>query len=150
MSEVLNVLGPSLEHLTELSDDKDYCMMKGEMASGVFVPIHRHADRETFFILSGEVEGWRGERWETFKAGDTIDIPGNLGHAWRNVSSEKVVILMTTETKLGKFYIDAGYPVDVVPVGGPPTQEAIKRFTNAVHDYGYWLAPSEENASIGL
>lgn len=56
MSEVLDVLGPRLQHLTKLSDDQDYCLMKGEVGPGVFVPLHSHGDRETFFILSGELK----------------------------------------------------------------------------------------------
>lgn len=39
MSEFLDVLGPRIQHLTELSDDQTYCVMKGEIGPGVIVPI---------------------------------------------------------------------------------------------------------------
>ncbi|WP_407671704.1 cupin domain-containing protein [Paenibacillus guangzhouensis] len=37
--------------------------MKGEFGPGIFVLIHSHEDRETFFVLSGEIEAWVEEKW---------------------------------------------------------------------------------------
>jgi len=32
---------------------------------GVVVPMHSHADRETFYVISGNPDAFRGDHWET-------------------------------------------------------------------------------------
>lgn len=149
MSEVLDVLGPRLQHLTELSDGMSYCLMRGELEPGVFVPVHSHEDRETFVVVSGEIEAWNGEKWSLHRAGDTVDIPSNQKHAWRNVSSEKVTLLIASTVKMGKFFDEIGRPAASVPPG-PPEPAALMHFVEVAIAYGYWLATPDENASIGL
>jgi len=149
MSEVLDVLGPHIEHLTELSDDKDYCVMRGELMPGVFIPLHSHADRETFFVISGEIEAYIGSEWQVFKAGETFDITGNQKHALRNASNEKVTLLIASTVKMGRFFKEAGRPAASVPPG-PPAPEAMQHFMGVAISYGYELGTPEENASIGI
>ncbi|HKN31195.1 MAG TPA: hypothetical protein VJY34_26300 [Roseiarcus sp.] len=61
--EVLDALGPQIQHLTELSDaDDGYCLIRSAVPAGVVVPIHSHADRETFYILDGELQALREDR----------------------------------------------------------------------------------------
>ncbi len=49
------VPGPHIQHPTDLSDaGGGYCLIRANFPAGVVVPIHRHADRETFYILTGE------------------------------------------------------------------------------------------------
>src|ERR1700737_2320050 len=58
-SEILDVLGPYIQHLTALSDDDDgYCLIRSNFPAGVVVPVHSHPDRETFYILAGELQGY--------------------------------------------------------------------------------------------
>lgn len=147
MSEFLDVLGPRIQHVTELSDDQTYCVMKGEIGPGVIVPIHSHEDRETFFVLSGEIEAWTGDDWEVFRVGDTADIPGNRKHAWRNSSSENVTLPIATTMKMGEFFNEIGRPADSVPPG-PPELAALQRFIEVSYDY--WLGTPDDNATIGL
>ncbi|TDL76087.1 cupin domain-containing protein [Peribacillus frigoritolerans] len=150
MSEVLDVLGPRLQHLTELSEDMNYCMMKGEVGPGVIVPIHSHEDRETFTVFSGEVEAWtEGEGWSVLRVGDTVDIPGNQKHAWRNVSGETAILVITSTVKMGQFFNEIGRPVDSVPPG-PPQPEVMQHFIKVAISYGYWLGTPDDNAAIGL
>jgi quercetin dioxygenase-like cupin family protein len=54
----------------------------------VMVPLHSHADRETFYILSGEMQGYDGDAgaWRTLRAGDVFDVTDGLRHAWHNAS----------------------------------------------------------------
>ena len=55
--DVLDVLGPTIQHLTKLSNsDDDFCVLKGILRTGVMVPLHNHPDRETFYMLAGELE----------------------------------------------------------------------------------------------
>lgn len=149
MSEVLDVLGPRIQHLTELSNDQTYCLMKGEVGSGVFVPIHSHEDRETFFVLSGEIEAWVEDKWTVFRVGDTLDIPSNQKHAWRNTSSENVTLLIASTVKMGGFFNEVGRPADSVPPGHPEPA-ALQHFVEVALSYGYWLGSPDDNATIGL
>lgn len=149
MSEVLDVLGPHIQHLTELSNDESYCLMKGVVGPGVFVPLHSHEDRETFFVLSGEIEAWTGEQWTVFRVGETLDIPGNQKHAWRNVSNEPTTLLIASTVKMGKFFNEIGRPVDSVQPG-PPEPAALQHFVEVAIAYGYWLGTPVDNAAIGL
>ncbi|MDQ2638818.1 MAG: cupin domain-containing protein [Actinomycetota bacterium] len=47
-----DVFGPTIEFLA-FSDD--FCVLRGVVPPGVTVPMHRHADAEDFYIISGEV-----------------------------------------------------------------------------------------------
>ena len=50
-------LRPVNEYLTDLSGNaEDYCVMRCNVPAGVVVPMHSHADRETFYVLSGSPE----------------------------------------------------------------------------------------------
>ena len=88
----INILGPTIQFLTDPADDRAPCIMRGTMPSGVPVPLHSHADPETFFVLSGEVEGLThaGEdfRWIAIKPGDVFHVPGGAKYAWRNTGKE--------------------------------------------------------------
>ncbi|WP_219836174.1 cupin domain-containing protein [Paenibacillus sp. R14(2021)] len=149
MFEVLDVLGPHLQHLTELSDNQDYCLMKGELSPGVFVPVHSHEDRETFVVISGEIEAWIDGVWSVYRAGDALDIVSNRKHAWRNVSNEPVTLLIASTVKMGQFFKEIGRPVASVPPG-QPEQEALMHFVQTAISRGFWLGTPEENAAIGL
>ncbi|MFD2613519.1 cupin domain-containing protein [Paenibacillus gansuensis] len=149
MPEILDVLGPRIQHLTELANNQDYCVMKGEVGPGVIVPVHSHADRETFYVISGELEAWSGDRWITLRAGDILDIPENEKHAWRNLSNENVTLLITTTVKMGEFFSEVGRPAASVPPG-PPQPAALQKFVEVAMNYGYWLGTPEDNATIGL
>ena len=46
---------PKNRILTDTLRDDDYCVSIATMPPGVVVPLHSHADRETFFVLSGEM-----------------------------------------------------------------------------------------------
>ncbi|MFD2615603.1 cupin domain-containing protein [Paenibacillus gansuensis] len=113
------------------------------------VPIHSHEDRETFYVVSGELEAWSGDHWVTVRAGDVLDVPENQKHAWRNTTNEKVTLLITSTVKMGEFFREVGRPVASVPPG-PPAPEALQKFFEVAINYGYWLGTPEDNAEIGL
>jgi hypothetical protein len=73
-NEILDVLGPHIQHLTALSDaDDDYCLIRSNFPAGVVVPIHTHADRETFYIHGGEFQELWKDRWITLVTSDVLD-----------------------------------------------------------------------------
>ncbi|MEC0270508.1 cupin domain-containing protein [Paenibacillus anseongense] len=149
MSKVLDVMGPRIQLVTDLIENKDYSLMKAEVPAGVIVPVHSHDDRETFVVLTGELEAFTEDSWKTVKAGETVDIPGDVKHAWRNSSNETVTLLVVSTVKMGEFFNEIGRPVDTVPPG-PPSLEVLQHFVEVAITYGYWLGTPEDNALIGI
>ncbi|WP_162463226.1 cupin domain-containing protein [Paenibacillus psychroresistens] len=149
MSTFLDVMGPRILLLTDLKENRDYSLMKAEVPPGVIVPIHSHDDRETFVVLSGELEAFTKDSWQTVRAGDTVDIPGDVKHAWRNSTNETVTLLVASTAKMGEFFNEIGRPTDNLPPG-PPSLEILQNFVQVALAYGYWLGTPDDNASIGI
>jgi quercetin dioxygenase-like cupin family protein len=150
---VVEVFGPTLEFLTSPEDEhNDFCVLKGTIPPDVYVPLHSHPDTEDFIVVSGAVEGLRqgkqGYQWVGAKAGDYIHVPADAPHAWRNVSSEPVVMRLITTKRLGRFFRETGRPVTGAPQ--PVTPEDLARFAAVSARYGYWNASPEENAAVGI
>jgi hypothetical protein len=75
--ETINVMGPSIQFLSPLEEADDApCLMRGTIPPGVAVPLHSHADSETFLQVSGEVEALveaeDGFDWVRVRAGDVF------------------------------------------------------------------------------
>jgi quercetin dioxygenase-like cupin family protein len=148
--EVFDMLGPTFRYVTPLSDaDGGYCVLKGTVPPGVVVPIHSHAARETFYILAGELEALKGDRWQTFGAGDVFDVPGGTKHAFRNVSAESVSVLIVTTMAMARFFRRVGRPIANVPPG-PPSNEVLQWFAQASLAEGHWLGNAADNAAVGI
>jgi quercetin dioxygenase-like cupin family protein len=148
--EWLDLFGPQVQLVTALSDEDDgYCLFRGTVPAGAFVPVHSHADRETFYILGGELQGLRQDRWLTLAGGDVLDIPGGVKHAFSNLSAAPVSLVFVTTMRLGRFFCEVGRPVATVPPG-PPTPADLQRFLEISHAYGHWLGSPEDNAAVGI
>jgi len=150
---VLDLLdGARLEPLSPLREDA-YCVMKGTIPPGVSVPIHSHADAESFYVLSGEAQALLetevGLQWQTLRPGDFIHIPGEAKHAWLNVSGEPMAALITSSARLGRALREMG---QLASEGGKriPTPADIQRLVEISERYGYWLGSREENAAVGI
>ena len=150
ISEILDVIGPQIQPVTALSDaNDDYCLIKANIPAGAVVPLHSHADRETFFILTGELQALRNDHWITLVSGDVLDVPGGLRHAWRNRSSAPVALLIVTNMRLGRFLREIGRPAATV-AQGPPTAADFSRLMETAQAYGYWVGTAAENAKVGI
>lgn len=148
--EIFDVLGAHIQFLTALSDaDDDFCVARGILPPGIVVPLHSHAERETFYVLEGEIEAMRDDRWITLRRNDIFDVPGGLRHAWRNVSNAPASTVFVVPMKLARFFRDAGRPLAAVKPG-PLTPEEIQRFLELTHAYGYWVGSPADNAAVGL
>jgi quercetin dioxygenase-like cupin family protein len=149
--ELLDIfVGPLLQYLMPVTDaDDECCLIKTVVPSGVTVPIHSHADREIFYILSGELQGMTKGQWRAYHTGDVFDVPGGIRHAIRNTSGESMTLLLVTTMKLGRFFREVGRPTTSVPLP-PPTPADLQRFGDVVHRYGYWMGDSEDNAAVGI
>jgi quercetin dioxygenase-like cupin family protein len=149
-NEILDVVGLRVQFLTALSDaDDDFCLFRGTVPAGGVVPIHSHAERETFYVLEGEIQGLWEDRWITLVPGDVFDVPGGLKHAWRNVSGAPVSLVCVTPMRLGRFFRDAGRPVATVRPGAPEPAES-RRLLDVSRAYGYWVGGLADNAAVGI
>ncbi|KAB8159571.1 cupin domain-containing protein [Streptomyces sp. 3MP-14] len=70
-----------------------YRVELGARSAGARTHFHR-AMSESFYILSGELELYDGERWVTGRAGDFLYVPAGGLHAFRNASAEPMSMLM--------------------------------------------------------
>jgi quercetin dioxygenase-like cupin family protein len=139
-------LRPTNEFLTEVTDDAaDYCVMRCTLPAGAVVPMHSHADRETFYVLSGKLDALNGDRWQQLEAGDVFDVRDGMKHAWRNSSPAAATMICVTTTKLGRFLQEIS-----IPEAGSSGEEQAQRFFKLVQANGYWLASPDENEAIGL
>jgi quercetin dioxygenase-like cupin family protein len=137
----------ALELLTTPEDS--YWVMRASLQPGEAVPLHSHADREDFYLISGEaealVETSHGLEWQTIQAGDFIHIPGNMKHAWRNRHSAPAEQIVVTTAKLGRFLQELG---ELIRTNGEDrTMETLGRLAER---YGYWLGSPQENAELGI
>ena len=153
--ETLDVFGPSVQFLVApQGSDEAPCVIKGTIPPGASVPIHSHQAIEVFYVLSGNVEVLREKHgkshWIAAGPGDFIEVPSGAKHGFRNRSQHPVIQLITTTSKLGRFFQEVGRPVIQGERVGPPSPAEIQRFVKTAERYGYWLATPEENASLGI
>jgi quercetin dioxygenase-like cupin family protein len=149
-SEIFDLFGPSIQFLTPLSDgDGDYCLIRGTVPTGAVVPLHSHAERETFQVLDGQIEGYWKDHWITLTAGQVFDVPGGLRHGWRNLSSASTSLLIVAPMRLARFFHEMGRPLATL-VPGAPKPEDFQRFVELASAYGYWLGGPADNAAAGL
>lgn len=143
-------LRPANEYLTSLSFHLDeYCVLTAEMPAGAIVPLHSHADRETFYILSGEMNFYDGASWRISKQGELVDVLNNVKHAWRNASKSSASLLVVTTVRIGVFLQQASSPVET-KLNSQVASTQKERFFKLVKEYGYWLGTPEDNKAIGL
>ncbi|GAB2576333.1 cupin domain-containing protein [Streptomyces capparidis] len=70
-----------------------YKAVLGPRSPGAKAHFHR-AISESFYILSGELELFDGERWVTGREGDFLYVPVGGLHAFRNATDEPMSMLM--------------------------------------------------------
>ena len=153
-AETINVLGPTIQFLTPPEGEHAPCIMRGSIPPAGFVPMHSHADPETFMLLSGSVEGLVYEdenfRWVRINPRDVFYVPGDAKHAWRNPGREPAVMLVISTARIGRFFREIGKPAVSGAPAVPPSPEDIARFLMLSDRYGYWNASPEENRRVGL
>ena len=90
-----------------------YCLIDMHVLPGGGPPPHRHDFEEMFTVLEGEVEvGFRGTK-STARTGETINVPANAPHFFRNVSDQPARLLcMCSPPGLEAFFMEVG---DSVP-----------------------------------
>jgi quercetin dioxygenase-like cupin family protein len=154
-AQAFNAAGVLLEFLASPEEVGDsVCLIRGTMAPGLVVPLHRHAEMEILYVLEGSLEAYQSSGrlrgWSEASAGEVVTIPGNVKHALRNGASVPVSLALVTKSELYAFFRALAKPFDPNQQPAKPKLEAMRGFFELAARYGYWLASPEENAAIGL
>ncbi len=112
----LHHLGVVGDTYTILLSGKDtagkYTLIDMHIPPGGGPPPHRHDFEEMFTILEGEVElSFRGQNLVA-KAGETVNVPANAPHSFRNASGGSVRLLcLCAPPGQEEFFTAVGVPV---------------------------------------
>ena len=89
-----------------------YCLIDMLVPDGSGPPPHRHDFEEMFTLLEGELEfTFRGNE-TVVRAGETVNIPANAPHVFKNKSGKTVHLLcMCTPAGQEEFFMQVGQPV---------------------------------------
>jgi quercetin dioxygenase-like cupin family protein len=127
---------PNLPHIGVVGDTytillagKDtagrFCLIDMHIPPGGGPPAHRHDFEETFSVLEGELEAtFRGAK-QIVRAGETIHIPANAPHMFRNASSQPVRMLcICAPAGPEEFFMAIGVPLASRTAAPPKLDEA--------------------------
>jgi len=116
-----------------------FCVIDMHIPPGGGPPAHRHDFEETFVVLEGEIAAtFRGEK-RTARTGETIHIPANAPHQFRNASSDAARLLcICSPAGLEEFFRELGVPVATRTTPAPkPSEEEQAAFMKKARE----LAP---------
>ncbi len=127
---------PNVAHLgvvgdtyTILLSGKDtagqFCLIDMYVPAGGGPPPHRHDFEETFTVLEGELEAtFRGKK-RAVRAGETLHVPANAPHQFRNSSTQPVRMLcICSPSGQEEFFKEVGVPVATRTTTPPKFDEA--------------------------
>jgi quercetin dioxygenase-like cupin family protein len=118
----LGLVGDTYTILIAGSDTNSaYTLIDMHVPPGGGPPPHRHDFEEMFTVLEGEVEvSFRGVTL-TARAGETINVPANAPHGFRNLSEGPSRLLcMCTPAGQDEFFTLVGQPVATRTEPPPP------------------------------
>ena len=150
---------PGLLHLAVVGDTYTV-LLNGEQTAGRFAlidmlipagggpPPHRHDFEECFHVLEGAVEvTLRDDPPVRLQAGETVNIPANAPHAFRNGTDAPARLLCTAAPAgLEAFFAEFGDRVDSRTAPPPELsdqerQARMRRAAERAPDYGMELLP---------
>jgi quercetin dioxygenase-like cupin family protein len=154
-SPIIDLMGPTIQLLGEPDElDGGICVMRGTIPPDGIVPLHSHADPETFLMIAGELEGFadteNGGRWLRIEPGGVFHVPGGARHAFRNRTRVSAVSYIVSTPRMARFFLEIGNVLTPGAAVPPVTPETLRHFQETAQRYGYWNATPEENAEIGL
>lgn len=102
-----------------------YTLIDMHVPPGGGPPPHRHDFEEMFSVLKGEIEvTFRGEALVA-RAGETVNIPANAPHSFRNQSGVPARLLcMCSPAGQEEFFLEVGVPVATRTSAAPPLDAA--------------------------
>ena len=104
-----------------------YALIDMHVLPGGGPPPHRHDFEEMFHVLEGEVEvTFRGAK-SVARCGETVNIPANAPHAFKNVSARPARLLcMVSPAGEEEFFLAVGDPVPTRTSPPPELDEAAR------------------------
>jgi quercetin dioxygenase-like cupin family protein len=89
-----------------------FCLIDMHIPPGGGPPPHRHDFEETFILLEGQMEAtFRGVK-SAVKVGETLHIPANAPHQFRNASDHPIRLLcVCSPAGQENFFAEVGVPV---------------------------------------
>lgn len=116
-----------------------YTLIDMHVPTGGGPPPHRHDFEEMFTLLDGEVEVTFREATRIVRAGETVNVPANAPHSFRNLSDRPARLLcMCTPSGQEKFFMTVGDRV-AGRTSPPPSLDATARAARGAK--GEALAP---------
>lgn len=102
-----------------------FCIIAMHIPPGGGPPPHRHDFEETFILQEGEMEAtFRGQKLRV-AAGDTLHIPANAPHQFRNGSGAPVQLLcICSPAGAEEFFASIGVLVETAVTPPPPLDAA--------------------------
>jgi mannose-6-phosphate isomerase-like protein (cupin superfamily) len=101
--------------------DQRYTLIDMHVPDGGGPPPHRHDFEEMFTVLEGEVELTFRDQHLVAKAGETVNVPANAPHSFRNTSGAPVRLLcMCAPAGQERFFLEVGVPVESRTEPPPP------------------------------
>ena len=102
-----------------------FCLIDMHVPPNGGPPPHRHDFDETFAVLEGEIEAtFRGAK-QVVRAGETIHVPANGPHQFRNSSSQSARMLcICSPAGQEEFFLQVGVPVATRTTPPPKLNEA--------------------------
>jgi quercetin dioxygenase-like cupin family protein len=125
---LIGLVGDTYTILVAGSDtDGKYTLIDMHVPPGGGPPPHRHDFEEMFTVLDGEIEvTFRGETL-TARAGETINVPANAPHAFKNAGhSASRLLCMCAPSGQEEFFTLVGQPVATRTEPPPPLDAAAR------------------------
>jgi quercetin dioxygenase-like cupin family protein len=94
--------------LTVQHQSPDLEVLHMTLLSGANSGLHRHTEeRETFYVLSGEIEFVLDEQARTARAGEVVSIPIGMVHRFANTSPEPAqAVLVLNPSGLTAYFVE--------------------------------------------
>jgi quercetin dioxygenase-like cupin family protein len=122
----LGVVGDTYTILVSGADTSGrYTLIDMHIPPGGGPPPHRHDFEEMFTILDGEIEFTFRDVTAAARAGETINVPANAPHVFRNLSGRSVRLLcLCSPAGQEDFFREVGVPVAHRTEAPPPLDDA--------------------------
>jgi quercetin dioxygenase-like cupin family protein len=102
-----------------------FCLIDMHVPPGGGPPPHRHDFEETFIVLEGELAATFRGTTSVVRAGETVHIPANAPHQFRNSSASGVRMLcICSPAGQEDFFLEVGVPVATRTTAPPQLDQA--------------------------
>lgn len=113
--------------LTAADTNGHYCLIDMRVPPGGGPPPHRHDFEEMFTVLEGEIEFTFRGRTLVARAGETVNVPANAPHSFRNTTDGPARLLcMCTPPGQEEFFLEVGDAVESASSPPPALSDADK------------------------